>query len=77
MVRVLEAKPQKNYTIFIKLDNGKEGIFDVSPFLDKGIFSELRDENYFKLLSIRGRSISWPHAQDFCADTIDALMRTS
>lgn len=75
MVRVIEARPDKNYTLMVKLDNGKSGIFDVKPFLDKGIFQELKDRNYFIQITVRGRSISWPHEQDFCADTIDELMK--
>lgn len=74
MVKILEATPTENYRIVVKLDNGKSGLFDVSAFLDKGIFKELKDPGYFKLVKVRGRSISWPHSQDFCADTIEALM---
>jgi DUF971 family protein len=75
MVKVIEAKPRGNYSLEVKLDNGRSGIFDVSPFLDKGIFQELKDESYFRQVTVRGRSISWPHDQDFCADTVEALMR--
>jgi len=46
----------------------------VAPFLDKGVFKELQDKDYFRQVRTRGRSISWPHDQDFCADTIKALM---
>jgi hypothetical protein len=74
MVKIIEAVPRKDYIIAIKLDNGKSGIFDVTPFLDKGIFQELKDQRYFEQFRIRGRSISWPHEQDFCADTIEVLM---
>lgn len=74
MVKILEAKPMENYTIAVKLDNGKTGVFDTSEFLDKGIFTELRDINYFHQMRVNGRSISWPHSQDFCADTIEVLM---
>lgn len=74
MVKVIEAKPLENYSIAVKLDNGKSGIFNVSEFLDKGIFNELQDINYFRQVQVHGRSISWPHSQDFCADTIEALM---
>jgi hypothetical protein len=74
MVKVIEAIPGKNFTLTVKLSNGKAGVFDVSPFIDKGIFQELKDERYFKQVMVRGRSICWPHEQDFCADTIDVLI---
>jgi len=74
MVKVIDVKPGIDYTLEVVLDNGKTGAFNVAPFLDKGIFLELRDENYFKQVMTRGRSICWPHEQDFCADTIEALL---
>lgn len=75
MVKIIEAIPGRNHTLAVKLDNGKTGVFDVSPFLDKGIFRELKDERYFAQVAVRGRSICWPNSQDFCADTIEALMK--
>lgn len=75
MTKIIEAIPIENHALAIKLDNGKQGIFDVTPFLDKGIFSELRDVQYFRQVKVRGRSIFWPHDQDFCADTIEVLMK--
>jgi hypothetical protein len=75
MVKVSEALPGKDYKLSVKLDNGRSGTFDVLPFLDKGIFTELRDKTYFAQVKVHGRSISWPHKQDFCADTIEALMK--
>lgn len=74
MVKILEAKPMEDNKIAIKLDNGKSGVFDTSVFIDKGIFRKLKDFRYFYQMKVCGRSISWPHSQDFCADTIEVLM---
>lgn len=76
MVRVIDVKPGIDYKLEVVLDNGKSGIFDVAPFLNLGIFQELKDISYFKQVMTHGRSIYWPHAQDFCADTIDELLTT-
>lgn len=48
MTKVVSIKPKENYLLFVRLSNGKEGLFDISPYLDKGIFSELKNESYFK-----------------------------
>jgi hypothetical protein len=45
MVKVIDVKPELDYTLQVVLDNGKIGIFNVAPFLDKGIFQELQDKN--------------------------------
>lgn len=76
MVKVIEAIPSENYKIRVKFDNGKSGYFSVTPFLDQGIFQELKDVQYFRQVAVRGRSIFWPHQQDFCADTIEALLES-
>jgi len=76
MVKIIEAIPHDKYSLTVRLDNGKSGSFDVSPFLNKGIFQELKDIRYFEQVHVRGRSIFWPNDQDFCADTIDELMTT-
>jgi hypothetical protein len=39
MVKILTAVQRENHTLAVRLDNGKSGVFDVRPFLDKGIFS--------------------------------------
>jgi hypothetical protein len=74
MVKIIKAIPREDYCIDVVLDNGKIGSFNVSPYLDKGIFTELKDIDYFFQVKVRGRSIYWPHEQDFCADTIEAEM---
>ncbi|MCI0512335.1 DUF2442 domain-containing protein [candidate division KSB1 bacterium] len=58
----------------VKLSNGKKGLFDVKPDLDKGIFIELKDENYFKSVKLALGGIVWPHEQDFSASTIEYAM---
>ena len=68
--RVKEVVPNNDYTINIVFDNGEEKVFDVKPFLDKGIFKELRDTNIFKSAKPFMGSIQWKHGQDFCPDTL-------
>jgi hypothetical protein len=68
--RVKDVSPNNDYTINIIFDNGEERIFDVSPYLDKGIFKELRDMNVFKSVKPVMGSIQWKHGQDFCPDTL-------
>ena len=68
--RVKDVSPNNDYTINITFDNGEERIFDVSPYLDKGIFKELRDMNVFKSVKPVMGSIQWKHGQDFCPDTL-------
>ncbi|MBI5745979.1 MAG: DUF2442 domain-containing protein [Nitrospirae bacterium] len=71
MVRVIASEPIENYKLRILLSNGKKGIFDVSPYLDKGIFHELKEQQYFRCVRVAYGGVIWPHEQDFSAETIE------
>jgi len=71
---VIDFEIMPNHRIKVKLSNGKEGIFDVTPYLDRGIFNELRDYNYFKRARIEFGTITWPNEQDFSPETIEMKM---
>jgi hypothetical protein len=75
MLKIISIEPKENFMLFVRLSNGKEGLFDVSPYLDKGIFGELKNTGYFKLARISFSGISWPNCQDFSADTIEYEMK--
>ncbi len=71
---VTEFKILSDYKIKIVLSNGKSGIFCVKPYLDKGIFTELKDYNYFKNAKLEYGTICWAHGQDFSPETIEIRM---
>lgn len=71
MVRVTFVKAEKDYRLFVRLSNGKSGYFNVSPYLEKGIFKELRNIDYFEQVRAAFGGVAWPHQQDFSADTIE------
>jgi hypothetical protein len=75
MIKVDYVEVRDNYILFAKLSNGNKGFFDVKPYLDKGIFTELKDENYFRSVKVGFGGIIWPHEQDFSADTIEYEMQ--
>jgi len=66
---VITVKPENNYKLAVTFDNGEKRLFDVTPFLDKGVFSELKDINYFKKVKVAFGAIEWPNEQDFSKDT--------
>jgi len=70
-VKHVEAKD--NYRLQLQFENGELKMFDVSPYLDKGIFAELKDQNYFKQVRVAFGSVEWPHEQDFSRDTLYLL----
>lgn len=75
MRKVISVKPNQDYTLEIEFDNGEKRIFDVSPFLDKGIFKELKNLTYFKRVRVSLGAVEWPHGQDFSPDTLYLLSK--
>jgi hypothetical protein len=74
---VIDFEILPDYRIKITLSNGNKGIFDVKPYLDKGIFKELKDYDYFRRARIEFGTITWPNEQDFSPETIEIRMEKS
>ncbi len=71
ITEVISVEPVDNYRLRIGLSNGRKGIFDVSPYVDKGVFNELKDQAYFRSVRTAFGGIMWPQQQDFSAETIE------
>jgi hypothetical protein len=71
--RVSKVVAENNYRIYLEFSNGERREFDVNPYLEKGIFRRLRDEDYFKQVRVSMGSVEWPEGQDFCPDTLYEL----
>lgn len=68
--RVKAVKPNPDYTLTLTFTNEKVKVFDVKPYLDKGIFRELKDKHLFNSVKPFLGSIQWQNGQDFCPDTL-------
>lgn len=64
----IEAKP--NYQLRVTFHGSGTRLFDASPYLDKGVFKELKDEKYFRKVRVVWGGIEWPHEQDLSAETL-------
>jgi hypothetical protein len=67
---IIKVKPEKDYRLHLWFDNGEEGIFDVKPYLDKGIFRALKDISMFNSVRPFIGSIQWANNADICPDTL-------
>ena len=70
----ITVKPLPDYRIYVEIEDGRKGIFDLKPYLDFGIFRELRDAHYFNQVSILFGAVTWPHEQDIAPETLIAEM---
>ena len=61
---VKEVKPQDNYILILTFENGERRQFDMKPYLDLGIFQELKDLRLFKTVKTSFDSIAWDNEAD-------------
>ncbi len=61
---VISVTPIDNYKILLIFGNGEKRQLDMNPFLDKGIFQELRDISIFNTVKVSFDSIEWENEAD-------------
>lgn len=64
------VKPLSEYRIYVEIQDGRKGIFDVKPYLDRGIFRQLKDIHYFNQVDILFGAVTWPNEQDIAPETL-------
>ena len=62
-VRQVEARP--DYFLLLTFENGEKRQFDMKPFLETGIFRELKNEEIFETVHISFNSVAWDNDADF------------
>jgi len=68
--RVTNVKPQENYMLLLTFTNGEVKEFDVKPYLEKGIFRDLKDVSVFNSVKPFLGTIQWSNEADLCPDTL-------
>jgi hypothetical protein len=68
--RVIKVKPEQNFMLLITFGNGEVKRFDVKPYLEIGIFKELKDLSLFNSVKPFLGSIQWANGVDLCPDTL-------
>jgi hypothetical protein len=67
-VKVVRPKP--DYQLYVEIEDGRKGLFDMKPYLEHGVFKELGNMNYFNQVGILFGAVTWPHEQDIAPETL-------
>ncbi len=70
MRKVVDVQVLENYELLLTFDNNVKKIKDMKPYLDKGVFKKLKDEEVFNKVKISFGTISWENDIDMCADSL-------
>ncbi len=69
---ITEVQPKDGYKLYIVAEDGRSGLFDVSPYLRLEAFEELKNAESFRKVRNSGYFVEWDCGADLCADTIEA-----
>lgn len=72
MNKIIHVHAESNGMVFVEMADGKQGRFDVRPYMTSVFFRELQHEDYFRQVRIFFSGIGWPNGQDFGPDTVAA-----
>ncbi len=68
--RVKIVKPLDDFSLELIFTNNEKKIFDVKPYLDFGVFNELKDPEVFYSAKVYSGSVEWKNGIDICPDTL-------
>jgi hypothetical protein len=61
---VVSVKALDNYKLLVVFDNKEKRTLNMTPFLEHGIFQDLRAEPVFRLVRVNFDTIEWPNGAD-------------
>lgn len=67
---VKSVRPLDDYQLELFFDNGEGRIFDVKPYMSRGVFIRLRDRSVFDAVRVVSGSIEWPGEIDLSYETL-------
>ena len=71
------VKPLSNFCIYVEIEDGRKGVFDMKPYLNRGVFQELKDTHYFNQVGILFGAVTWPNEQDIAPETLVTEMTSN
>ncbi len=69
---VQAVEPLPDFRLEVVLADGRRGVFDLRPFLDRPGLQSLRDPGYFARVGVRFGALTWPNEEDIAPDTLEA-----
>ncbi|MCY3871868.1 MAG: DUF2442 domain-containing protein [Gemmatimonadetes bacterium] len=67
---VKQVRPLENYQLEVIFENGERRIFDVKPYLKRGVFVRLQNHAVFQAVRGVAGSVEWPDELDLSYDTL-------
>jgi len=72
---VVSVHPNEDFSITVVFEDGVEGVLDMSPYLDFGVFKKIKDFEQFKRAHIAFDTVEWECGADLDPEFIRAKCR--
>jgi hypothetical protein len=70
-MNLIELSPYKNYRLFVRYDDGANGIVDLSDFAGRGVFAAWNEPGVFEKVRLaEAGHPEWPGGIDLCPDAL-------
>jgi hypothetical protein len=70
MESVTYVSPKPDYHLELVFNTGEKKIFNVRPYLDKGVFRQLKDTQMFNQAYVAFGTVCWPGNLDIAPETL-------
>jgi hypothetical protein len=67
---VKDVHPVDDYRLEVTFENGERRVFDVKPYLQRGVFVRLQNRAVFQAARVVAGSVEWPGGLDLSYDTL-------
>ena len=73
MESVIRVASRDNYNLELEFNTGEVRLFDVSPYLNMGVFQQLKDQSLFEKAYVAFDTVCWPGEIDIAPETLYCL----
>ena len=67
---VKSVRPLDDYRLEVVFENGEHRLFDMKPYLQRGVFVRLQNRAVFQAARVVAGSVEWPGELDLSYDTL-------
>jgi len=70
LLDVVKVKASPDYKLHLEFENGEKRIFDMSPYMDRKPFAQLKGSPLFAKASVDYGTVVWPGNIDIAPETL-------
>ena len=70
LLDVIRVEARMPYKLMLEFENHEQRVFDLAPYLEIGVFRQLKDPHLFRAAHVEGGTVAWPGDIDIAPETL-------